>query len=83
MYQRPWRKGRRVRPLNVNVLETFAIGHDVIESRGHVKHEGLTFDASKLSTDEQLVPPSYGTTAGKHVVWEGLLVIYVFVEQDR
>lgn len=40
-----------------------------------VKHEGLTFDASQTPV-YQPVPPSYGTTAGKHVVWQELLTTH-------
>ena len=57
-------------------LLPFVIERDTIGPHCHVKHEGLTFDVSRTS-EHQSVPPSYGTAAGKHVVWEELLTTYV------
>ena len=65
-YRTPRRKRICVRPPSCRC----SLRYNEIGFRCHVEHEVLTFDAGKTS-EHQLVPPSYGTAAGKHVVRGG------------
>ena len=73
-YRIPWRKRRCV---NVSACRC-SFGYSKIGFQRRVGHEELTFDASQTS-EGQWAPPSYGTTAGKRIVWGERLAVYILL----